>query len=48
MWVNIELIGGLVLGIEHVTGEDDDFFVWAVPIHLGFARIIFIKLKDEE
>lgn len=48
MWINVELISGLVFGLEHVTGDDDDFFHWAVPIHLGVFRIIFIKLKDEE
>lgn len=45
--VTFEPIYGLTFGIEHVSGEEEDFYAWAVPIHLGFFRIIFIGLKDE-
>jgi hypothetical protein len=46
--VTIEPVFGLTFGIEHVSGDDEDFFNWAVPIHLGFFRIIFIGVRDEE
>ena len=46
--VTLEPIYGLTFGIEHVSGDEEDFYAWAVPIHLGFFRIIFIGLKDEE
>lgn len=46
--ITLEPTYGLAFGIEHVTGEEDDFFTWAVPIHLGFFRIIFIHIEDEE
>ena len=45
--VTFELIYGLTFGIEHVVGDEEDFYEWAVPIHLGIFRIIFIRLKDE-
>lgn len=45
--LNLELIGGLAFGIEHVAGEEDDFFDWAVPVHLGFVRFVFIRVRDE-
>ena len=45
--VTFELIHGLSFGIEHVVGDEEDFYNWAVPIHLGIFRIIFISLKDE-
>lgn len=48
MQINLELIGGLAFGIEHVTGEEDDFFDWAIPIHFGFFRFVLIRVRDEE
>ena len=43
--VQLELISGLAFGLEHCPGEDDDFFNWAIPIHLGFFRFVIISHK---
>ena len=46
MAVDIELLNGLVFGVEHVSADDteyEDGFRWAVAVHFGFIRILFIK-----
>lgn len=45
--VGIEFLWGLTFGIEHCAGDEEDFFEWIVPVHLGFFRIIFIKHKPQ-
>lgn len=42
MTLHFELIVGFALGIEHVSGDEDDEFEWAVGIHLGFIRISLV------
>lgn len=48
MAVDIELLNGLVFGVEHVSNtetEYEDEFKWAIAVHLGFIRIVFIKFS---
>jgi hypothetical protein len=46
MLLGIDLIMGLVLGIEHLSGEGDeeDEYQWMIAIHLGIFRITILKL----
>ena len=39
MLLSIDFITGLVFGIEHITGDEEDEFNWVVGIHLGFIRL---------
>ena len=39
MIVTLDLIAGLVFGIEHISGDEDDNFNWVVGIHLGLIRL---------
>jgi hypothetical protein len=43
--ITLELLNGIVFGVEHLTGEDEDEFEWVVVIHLSFFRLVFLKLK---
>ncbi len=47
--IEFETVTGLTFGIEHCTGDPDefDFFEWIVPIHLGIFRIFIIKHRTE-
>ena len=40
--IAIELINGFVVGIEHVTDEEEGL-AWMIAIHLGIIRIMFIS-----
>lgn len=40
--LHFEFIVGFALGIEHVSGDEDDDFEWAVGIHLGIIRISLV------
>lgn len=45
MVVLLELINGIQLGIEHISGEEDDEFSSAIVLNLSVLRFIFMKLK---
>lgn len=45
--VSVELITGLALGIEHDAGQEEDDHSWAIVVHLGIFRIIFISFKPD-
>ncbi|CAB4132845.1 hypothetical protein UFOVP249_49 [uncultured Caudovirales phage] len=47
MVVLLELINGIQLGIEHIPGEEDDEFTYAVVLNLTVLRFIFMKMKTE-
>jgi hypothetical protein len=38
MIIQIDFIAGLVFGIEHISGDEEDEFNWVVGIHVGFLR----------
>lgn len=48
MLLTFEFIGGLVFGLEHMTGDEDDEFNWMIGLHLGIIRILFLSLRFEE
>lgn len=39
MIVTLDFITGLVFGIEHITGDEEDDFNWVVGVHLGIIRL---------
>lgn len=41
--ISLDFINGLVFGIEHFSGDEEDFFEWLVTIHLGIIRIMVAK-----
>jgi hypothetical protein len=47
MVVMLELINGLQLGIEHIAGEDDDDYHYAIVLNVTFFRFVFMKMKQE-
>lgn len=46
--ISFNLIGGLVFGLEHIGGYDDDEFNWMIVIHVGLFRVIVMNYKSEE
>jgi hypothetical protein len=42
-----EWLNGLTLGIEHMSGDEDDFFEWAIVVHVAVFRITYAKLIEE-
>ena len=47
MMLSINLIYGLAFGIEHDTGdpEDPEDYVWAIAVHVGIFRFVFMSFK---
>ena len=41
----LELINGLVLGIEHIPGEEEDDFHYVIGVHFLCFRLAFYKSK---
>lgn len=39
----LDFISGLVFGIEHISGDEEDDFQFLVGIHLGFIRLTWFK-----
>ena len=48
MLITFEFITGLSLGIEHLSGEEDDEFHWIIGIHLGIIRLLLVSPRYEE
>ena len=47
--LNLRLINGLMVGIEHVSGDIiDDDVVWAISFDLLVIRVVIIKWKTAE
>jgi len=45
----LELINGITLGAEHISGDiDDDEMAWAIVFSLFVFRIIIIKYHPDE
>lgn len=47
MVVMLEFINGLQLGVEHISGEEDDEYQYAIVLNIAFLRLVFMKIKQE-
>jgi hypothetical protein len=47
MVVMLEFINGLQLGVEHISGEEDDEYTYAIVLNITFLRLVFMKMKQE-
>ena len=47
MVVILELINGLQFGVEHITGEEDDEYHYAIVLNLSLFRLVFMKMKED-
>ena len=47
MVVMLELINGLQLGVEHIAGEEDDEYHYAIVLNVTFLRLVFMKMKQD-
>jgi hypothetical protein len=45
--VLVEIINGIQLGIEHVTGDDDEDYENLIALNIFCFRFIFMKMKEE-
>lgn len=51
MDITVDLINGLTLGVEHLSGDaedEDDMIEWAIAFHFFVIRVCLVKLKPEE
>ena len=46
MIIAFGLVNGMVLGIEHMSGDEDDDEQYLIVIHLLIFRITMIKYKE--
>jgi hypothetical protein len=47
MVVILELINGLQCGVEHISGEEDDDYHYAIVLNIAILRFVFMKMKQE-
>lgn len=47
MVVMLELINGLQLGVEHISGEEDDEYTYAIVVNFTLLRLVFMKMKQD-
>jgi hypothetical protein len=45
--VVVELINGCQLGIEHVSGDEEDEYEGLIALNIFFFRFVFMKMKEE-
>ena len=46
MVIIFEFINGLQFGIEHIGGEEDDEYIYAVVANVAVFRFVFMKMKE--
>lgn len=46
--VILELISGLQFGIEHITGEEDDDYHWAIVLNVAILRFVIMGVKPQK
>jgi hypothetical protein len=46
MVVMLELINGLQFGVEHISGEEDDEYHYAIVINFAILRFVFMKMLN--
>lgn len=44
MLIFLDFVTGLTLGLEHISGDEEDEFTWAIALHLGIVRVVFMKM----
>jgi len=44
--VMVELINGIQVGIEHVSGDDEDEYEGLICLNILCLRFIFMKMKE--
>ena len=47
MIISLDFINGLVLGLEHIVGEEEDDVHWMILVNLLLVRFCFMKFKPE-
>lgn len=47
MVVMLELVNGLQFGVEHISGEEDDEYHYAIVVNLSIFRLVFMKMKED-
>jgi hypothetical protein len=47
MVVMLELVNGLQFGVEHISGEEDDEYHYAIVVNISFFRFVFMKMKED-
>lgn len=45
MIVMLELINGLQFGVEHIGGEEEDEYHYAIVVNLSVFRLVFMQMK---
>ena len=45
--VMVELINGIQVGIEHVSGDDEDEYEGLICLNILMFRFIFMKMKEQ-
>jgi hypothetical protein len=47
-----DFVNGMTLGLEHISGDEEDNIVWMIVVHLLVFRFMFgqviLELDDEE
>ena len=46
--LEFNFINGLMFGLAHVPGDEDDNFDFCIPVGIGFIQVIFYKFKTTE
>lgn len=48
-FINFALINGISLGLEHVTGtEEDEGMIWMIVFHFFIFRVVFGQMVIDE
>lgn len=47
MIVMLELINGLQFGVEHIPGEQEEEYHYAIVLNVAFLRFVFMKMKED-
>ena len=45
--LDYNLIHGLMFGITHIEGDDDDDYSYCIALGLGFIQVILFKFNEE-
>ncbi len=48
MVITLDFINGLMFGIGHITGDEEDDYHYMVAVCLAFLQLTFIKYKVAE
>lgn len=46
MLIFLDFVSGLTFGLEHIAGDEEDEFTWAIALHLGIVRVVFMKVIE--